>query len=247
MFTLLNVLPPLVMKYLVDHVLEPRNWPLLLPVVSAIVGVPLLSVFIRYVNMQVLMLTGRRFLGGVRIDMYEKAMRLTMRYHNSMSSGVIVGRLMDDVNRLQRLLTGETVQIIIDSVVFVFSITVTFIISWKLALILLGVIALYIAVYGVFSRRIRRATESFRMTYDQIAGRLQETLAGVRMVRIYNREQWEHALFLDRNREGLNKALSSSLASTALSTLSTGDRRIRFDPDSWTRSVVYASGRDDLR
>lgn len=221
-FTVFNAVPPLIMKYLVDEVLQPRNWNLLIPMTSAIVGVPLIAILIRYVNMQLLMLTSRRFLAGVRVAMYQRAMNLSMHYHNKMSSGVLVGRLMDDVNRLQRLLTGETVQILIDVIVFFFSLVVTFIISWKLALILCVIILLYAAAYTVFSRRIRTATESFRLTYDQIAGRLQETLAGVRLVRIYNRQQWEHDLFLDRTRDGLNKALSSSLASTTLSTISTG-------------------------
>ncbi len=221
-FTLLNVLPPLLMRYLVDKVLQPRNWPLLLPVLSAIVGVPLLTVAIRFVNMQLLFLTGRRLLANVRVAMFSRAMNLSMRFHGSISSGALVGRLMDDVNRLQRLLTGETVHMIIDTIVFVFSIAVTFTISWKLATILCCTIVLYAAVYKTFSARIRRATESFRLTFDQIAGRLQETLTAVRMVRIYNREQSEHELFLDRTREGLNLAFRSALASTSLSVISTG-------------------------
>jgi len=221
-FTLFNVLPPLLMKFFVDRVLTSRQWPLLLPMVSAIVAVPLVSVIIRYVNMQVLMLAGRRFLAGVRLAMYEKALTLSMRYHADNPSGMLVGRLMDDVNRIQRLLTGETVQMLIDGIVFVFSLSVAFTLSWKLALILCVVLMLYVSVYGYFSRWIRRATESFRITYDQIAGRLQETLVGVRLVRIYNREQSEHEWFLERTRHGLNMALSSALGSTTLSSLSTG-------------------------
>jgi subfamily B ATP-binding cassette protein MsbA len=135
---------------------------------------------------------------------------------------MLVGRLMDDVNRLQRLMTGETVQMLIDVIVFGFSLTVAFVLSWKLALILCGILTLYVSVYGFFSRWIRRATQSFRLTYDQIAGRLQETVLGVRLVRIYNREDWEHALFLDRTARGLDKALSSTLGSITLSTVSTG-------------------------
>lgn len=221
-FTLLSVLPPLVMRYFVDHVLSPRDWSRVPLVVSALVGVPLLSVLIRFGNMHLLMLASRRFLATVRIEMYRTVLNLSMRFHSTSSSGMLVGRLMDDVNRLMRLLTGETVQMLIDGIVFLFAITVTFTLSWKLATILCGVLVLYVGAYGFFSRWIRRATESFRATYDQIAGRLQETVLGVRLVRIYNREEWEHSLFLDRTARGLDKALSSSVGSTTLSTVSTG-------------------------
>ncbi len=221
-FTLLSVLPPLVMRYYVDNVLSGHNWGLLPLVLSAIVGVPLLSVVIRFANMRLLMLASHRFLADVRLSMYRQIMKLSMRFHGTSSSGMLVGRMMDDVNRLQRLLTGETVQMLIDGIVFVFAITVTFVLSWKLTLILCAVLGLYVGTYGYFTRWIRRATASFRVTYDQVAGRLQETLLGVRLVRIYNREEWEHAQFLEHTSRGLGQALSSSLGSTTLSTASTG-------------------------
>lgn len=221
-FTVFSVLPPLVMRHFVDHVLTPQEWGALPLVVSALVAVPLISVSIRFVNMQLLMLSSRRFLGAVRLAMYRKVLNLSMRYHGQHASGMLVGRLMDDVNRLMRLLTGETVQILIDGIVFLFAITVTFMLSWKLASILCVVLFLYVGIYGYFSRWIKRATESFRATYDQVAGRLQETVLGVRLVRIYNREDWEHSMFLDRTARGLDKALSSSVGSTSLSTVSTG-------------------------
>jgi ABC-type multidrug transport system fused ATPase/permease subunit len=221
-FTVFSVLPPLLIRQLVDRVIAPRDWGLLPMMVSAIVLVPVVAAAIRFFNMQVLILTSRKFLADMRISMYEKVMALSMRYHSGASSGMIVGRIMDDVNRLRRLLTGETVRMLVDMIVFLFSLSVAFALSWKLALILCAVIVVYVSIYGYFARWIRLATLSSREMYDQVAGRLQETIAGVRAVRIYNREEWETSLFLDRTAQGLDKALSSTMGSVTLSTICTG-------------------------
>lgn len=221
-FTGLSLLPPLLMRYLVDEVVRPQAWERLVPAVLAILMVPLMSAAIRFISVFQIMLAGRRFIAGMRLSLYRKVLNLSLRYHGENTSGAIVGRIMDDVNMLQRLLTGETVRLLVDVIVFVFSLSVAFAISGKLAGILGGVLFLYIWVYHFFSRRIRKATQSYRNLYDQISGRLQETIAGVRQVRIYNREEWETSVFLDRTAQSLEKVLVSNLNAISLSSLSTG-------------------------
>jgi subfamily B ATP-binding cassette protein MsbA len=152
----------------------------------------------------------------MRLAMYERVLSLSARYFGGKSSGTIVGRLMDDVNMLQRLLTANTIQIFVDVVVFVVAITIAFTIAWQLASILCFVVFVYTFIYRFFSKRIKVATREYRVEYDRITGRLQEMLSGVRQVRIYNREEYETEQFLDKMESGLEKALASSLSSTGM-------------------------------
>ncbi len=220
-FTVLNVMPPLLIRRLVDQVVTPRLWDRLLAAVALIMAVPAVGEVVRYVNTQQIMVAARRFIADVRIAMYDRVFSLTLRYHGRNSAGATVQKIMDDANTLQRLLAGDTVRLVVDSVIFLFSVSVMFTLSASIAAILCGLLALYFAAYRIFSRRIRRATESYRLTYDQIAGRLEETVSGVRQVRIYNREDFENALFLQRTSEGLDKQLDTRMASVSLSTVCT--------------------------
>lgn len=222
LFTALSILSPLLLRHLLDDVIRPGQWDKLHLAVLLILLAPLTAAVIRYVNVHVIMLTARRFVAAIRVAMYEKILRLGWGYHTTHASGALVGRLMDDVNMLQRLLTGDTIQILVDIIVFSFAISVLFILSWKLAAIVCLTLVLYVAAYRIFSRRIRGANEAYRGLYDEISARLQETLAGVRQVRIYNREDSESNRFLNRTARSLDQQLSSQMSSVGLSGICSG-------------------------
>ncbi len=220
-FTVLNVMPPLLIRRLMDQVVTPALWEKLAGAVALIIAVPAVGELVRYVNTQQIMVVARRFISDVRIAMYDRVFSLTLRYHGQNSAGTTVQKIMDDANTLQRLLAGDTVRLVVDGIIFLFSLTVMFTLSVSIAAILCGLLSLYFVAYKIFSRRIRASTESYRLIFDQVAGRLEETVSGVRQVRIYNREDWENSLFLQRTSEGLEKQLDTRMASVSLSTLCT--------------------------
>ena len=152
-FTALSLLPPLLMRYLVDNVLKIGRWDRLALTALTIMLVPVVAGAIRFFNERLLIQTSQCFIGHMRLALYERILNLSARYFGGKATGTIVGRVMDDINMLQQLLTSATVQILVDAIVFVCAQVICFSISWKLSLILLFVIALYIVVYKTFSGR----------------------------------------------------------------------------------------------
>lgn len=217
-FTLLSLVPPLLMRQLINGVVAAGAWQLLVPVIALVIAVPVVSQLVNFGNTQIIMRAGYRLISDMRLTMYDKVLRLSMQFHTDHSSGVLVNRLMDDVNMFQYLITGQTVSILVNLTVFVFSVTIVFSISPVLGAILAGVLVLYVFAYRFFSGRIRTATAGYREVYDRISERLQETVSGVRQVRIYNRELWENSTFLDRTSDSLRHALTSRVQSVGLST-----------------------------
>ena len=215
-FTVLGLMPPLIQRYLLDHVIRPKDWDKLVPVALMVGLVPITAHIIRFVNVRVIMLAGQRLIADVRTAMYRKLLRLSMRFHEENAAGAMVSRLMSDVNTLQRLLTGETVSMVVDIVVVMVALSLAFTISPLLAVLACALILLYVVAYLFFSRRIRNATRSYRTILDQIAGRLQETVAGVKQVRIYNREDWENTMFLERTAQSLDRALEGNMGAVNL-------------------------------
>lgn len=217
-FTFLALLPPLLIRYLVDSVVARQAWGRLPWVAALYILVPVIAYSVNFLNTQIIMLAGRRLIGDIRLAMYRKLINFSMRYHGEHSAGALVTRIMDDANMLQSLVTGQTVNMIVNVIMVVFSLWVTFSISVPLSLIMCVVVALYVVAYHVFAGRIRDASKSYRNVYDRIAGRLQETVAGVRQVRIFNREEWENTIFLERTSDSLDKGKESSMGSVNLST-----------------------------
>ena len=219
LFTLLSLAPPLLLRFLINDVIVPGAWQFLSATVLFIIAIPASGWLIQFVTTRSVMLTGFRVISDVRLSIYRKVMNASMRFHNDRSSGVVVNRLMDDVNMFQYLLTGETVTMIVDLIVFVCSVTIVFTLSVPLGALILVILVIYVVAYRFFAARIRRASTSYRDLYDRISERLQETVAGVRQVRIYNREYSENNRFLDRTETSLHYSLTSSLNSVGLSTV----------------------------
>ena len=218
-FTVLSLLPPLLMRYLINDVVQPKQWEFLLPVIGLIVIIPTVYHGINFFNTRIIMRAAYGLISDMRMAMYGKILNLSMRFHGEHSSGILVNRLMDDVNMFQYLVTGQTISILVNLTVFIFSVTIAFTLSPLLALILCVILVLYVLVYRFFSRRIKSSSTAYRTVYDRISERLQETVAGVRHVRIFNREFWENDVFLERTSESLRHALVARVNSVGLSTL----------------------------
>ena len=215
-FNALALMPPLIFRYLIDRVVEPGNWDRLLLVMLVYLAAPVLAQAVQFANAQNIVSVAHRVIADIRIALYRLILRLSMRFHAETPTGGLVTRLMGDVGMLQQLVSGQTIQLLGDIMVFLFAVFIAFSIHGVLAIILVAVVILYAGAYRVFSKRIRAATHSMRTVNDQLVGRLQETLYGVRHVRIYNREIYERETFLQRTAQGLQHAFASGMSTVGL-------------------------------
>ncbi len=220
-FTALSLAPPLLIRFLINDIIEVRAWDLLLPIILLMTFVPVTGAGMNFINSRLIMKTGYKFIADLRRDIYWKILNLSMRYHQDTSSGLLVNRLMDDVNMIQQLITGTTVTLFTDIIIFVFSVTIVFTLSPVLFLVLIVIMVMYVFAYRFFSRKIKYESNSFRSMNDRISERLQETVSGTRHVRIFNREPWENTMFLSRTNQSLQHSLSSNINSIGLSTVCT--------------------------
>jgi ATP-binding cassette, subfamily B, bacterial MsbA len=215
-FTLISAAPPLLIRSLVDKVIEPKVWHLLPLLAGSIILAYLLSALIRFSSSISIVGTTQRIVVLLRRRMYNHILRLGMRFHGENTGGMLVNKLMSDTGQIERLVSVETLHVLAEVVTFVFSLVVVFSISVQLSLVLCLMLLLDFASARYFSRRIQHAGESYRSQMDAISGRLQEILAGAKQVRIYNRESWETANFLERSTESLKKSFVASLNSVGL-------------------------------
>ena len=190
LFTAVSLIPPMLIRYLINEIIQPKAWDLLIPVIILIILVPTTAVVIQFVNTFIIRQSGYKFITDIRTTLYSKIFSLSLAYHQDYSAGLLVNRLMDDVNYLMRLITGDTVTLIIDLIVFIFSVTIVFSLSPAIGLILTGIVVTYVFTYRFYAKKIKNSSSSYRFIYDRISERLEETTSGARHVRIYNKEIW---------------------------------------------------------
>jgi ABC-type multidrug transport system fused ATPase/permease subunit len=218
-YTALALTPPLANRYFINEVLDTpkwRGWLIPVTAISLIAFLPLFLAIQGVMNRIFISALGQRLVVDLRTALYRRVLHLSMHFHGETGAGPVMNRLMTDVAMVQNMLTGETLGILSNIVALLFSLIVMFIFNWKLTLVVVVMVILYTLNYYKLAMRIRSANLELREIMDQVTGRLQERLAGVRLVKTYRRERDETDAFLASTDRALQYGMRSSMLNVSL-------------------------------
>jgi ATP-binding cassette subfamily B protein len=132
--------------------------------------------------------TGQRAMFDLRRNLLGKLQKLDLHYYDTNPVGRMVTRVTTDVDALNELFSAGLVTIFGDLLVLVFIVFTMFRLSPPLTLLLLLVIPVSIAVVVVFRRSVTSANRQIRVAVARINSYLQEHIAGMSVVQLFNRE-----------------------------------------------------------
>jgi ABC-type multidrug transport system fused ATPase/permease subunit len=250
----LGMVPPYLTRLLVDsqlsnyHTLDAAAqisvqddlWALVLMVCAALFGIRLSIAVVGYVRQMIMVVIGNRVVFDIRQQLYRHLQRLSMRYFESRSTGRIMTRILYDVNAVQQTLTGNLVNIITNSTTILFVFVLVFAINWRLALIAVAVLPLYVMNFLIWRPQIRHASREAREQFSAVSGQLNDAISGIRVIKAFTRERSEARRFVREIREIIELNIKAGRARTFLgviSTLLTGLASI---------VVIYIGGREIL-
>lgn len=208
--------PPLAMRYLLDKVITPRHWSLLTPIVIVIAVLPLWNTVLDMLNRLLITAIGQRLIVDLRTALYRHVLSLSLRFHSVTGTGKIMSRMMTDVMLVQGLVTSDTIGMIASFIRLIFCVGFVAYFNWKLAAILVVMLIMYALNYQKFNLRIRNSNLELRELMDEVTGRLQERLAGVRLVKTYCREQDETDEFVISTDRALQFGMRRDMLSVSL-------------------------------
>ena len=155
--TIIGLLPPYLMKILIDQVLVPqKNFHLLMYIVLGLLSINLTLTILGVINGYLSLKLNQSLTYRIRKILFEKLQRLSLAFYDKYSTGSLISRIVDDVNRVQTFLTQSLGLIIIDITTIAFIGVILFSLSSWLSLIaLIPIPVSYIGttIYRKFSRR----------------------------------------------------------------------------------------------
>lgn len=215
--TCLNLFPPLIMKFFIDTVIAKQRWSFIPAVMIAFLSVPVMGSIISFFNNYIITFVGQNLVFDIRVKMYKHLLRLSLKFHSEMQTGTIISRLMSDVAVIQNIITGNTISIVTDIASFLFALIVIFYLSWKLSIILIIILPLYVVNYLYFSKKIRWQNILFWRKMDEISGVLQERISGIQTVKSFAKEELETGKFLADTKSSLEYSLQGATYSLSFS------------------------------
>ncbi len=204
-------------KILIDEVVGKSRPELLLPLLGAVVAATVVQAATSFALTQVLSKGAQRLIAELRTKLQAHVTRLPVAYFDGQKTGNLVSRVMNDVEGIRNLVGTGIVEMVGGLVTAVLALAIML----RLSPVLTGLTALFLALFAAgliaFFGVLRPVFRERSKIYGEVAGRLNETFAGIRVVKGYHGEGREETVFA----EGVSRILSNILKTiTGMSTLS---------------------------
>jgi len=187
----LGLLPPLFQRQIVDEVIGARNLSRLVTLVVIMIGVYAAGGLVDFGDQYLRHTVGERFLFDLRVRIYAYLQRLSLSFFERTSTGELMSRVTSDVNALEQFVTHGVILTTVDLLRLVGASAVLLVLDWRLALVVLipvPIIAVGLRQFNRYSRPIYRRV---RDRLGDISARLQDDLAGIRVVQAFGQEDAE--------------------------------------------------------
>lgn len=186
---------PLSPKVLVDDVIGGRRADLLPWLGFAVVAASIVQAAAGFALARVLGISAERVVLGWRRRVMARITRLRMDAIESTTTGALVSRVMDDANTLQNLVGWELVRFANNILTALVALAALVVLDWRITLAALAVAAVPGLGFHRAHVRLRPLFRERSVLRADVAGRLAQTVAGLRVVKAYAAERREELVF----------------------------------------------------
>ena len=198
--TLLNLIPPLLTRNLIDYALPQGNVVRLTLLALGMVVVALLSGLLGVGQRYLSAIVGEGVIYDLRVALYSHLQHMSLRFFTHTKTGELMSRLNNDVGGAQRAVTGTFVDLVTNVVTLVFVLAIMLRLEWRLTLLAVAVLPLFLIPARVLGRRVRGVVREQMMYNAEMNAMMEETLnvSGALLVKLFGRTASEVLRFSER-------------------------------------------------
>jgi ATP-binding cassette, subfamily B, bacterial MsbA len=127
----------------------------------------------------------------LRDDLYAHLVRLGLPFFQRTRTGQVISRVTHDVEQMRGLVTGNISKLLSQVLQAAAAMTAMFLLSWKLTLVAALFLPPMLGLWAKLRERLRRGVLRVLDAVGEVAAHVQETVAGVRLVKASGAERWE--------------------------------------------------------
>ena len=212
---------PLSTKFLIDQVIGKHRGDRLAPLAGAVFLATTIQAITAFSTTQLLSKAAQRMITELRQQVQQHVGRLSVAYYDENRTGVLVSRIMTDVEGIRNLIgTG-----LVEFVGGIFTAALAFFIllrsSRTMTLAVFTVLLIFVAILQRAFKIIRPIFRERSRINAEVTGRLTESLGGVRVIKGYHGEDREADVFGQGVHRLLANVMRSLTATSALALAAT--------------------------
>jgi ATP-binding cassette subfamily B protein len=188
-YTVLGLSTSIYIQKITDNVFVSGNKNLLNLLSIAMLVILLLQIFVGVSKSVFMLNTGQKIDARLILGYYKHLLKLPQRFFDTMRVGEIISRINDAV-KIRVFINDAVISLIVNLLIVVFSFALMFVYSWKLALILLISIPLYVFIYFITNKLNKKRERKLMESSAELESQLVESLHSVKTIKQFGIEDF---------------------------------------------------------
>ncbi len=152
-----------------------------------------------YGNAVLMQWVSNRAITDVRIQLFNKMMSHSMDFFNKMPSGFLMSRITNDTRGMQMALSTISSDLFKQPVAIMSGIVVLLYMDWRFTLVTLVLFPVCLVPIILYGRKARKSSQYQYEDLGQMVMTMQETFAGIRVIKSFAREKHQQDSFVRSN------------------------------------------------
>ena len=196
----IDIIFPIMMARLTDNLQSPDiSMKIILMIVFGYFGLSIFSFIFAYFEAMILQKAGQRIVYSLRMEVFEHIENMSQNQFNEMPVGSLVTRVVSYTSSLSELFTSILVNLIKNIVTIIGVYGIMVFISWKLSLVMLGIVAVVFVISFFFRKIIHKIFTQERKYISDLNTFLNENLSGMKIIQLFNQEKRKEKQFDVKN------------------------------------------------
>ena len=196
-----DIISPILMGEMVEAMRGNFEMSYLLTMLGFYAGLLVVSLISSYVQAIVLQRTGQRIISKLREDLFVHIESLSHGQLNTIPVGKLVTRVTNDTAAISMMFTNLIVNLIKNCFVIIGVLVAMLCLNYMLTLMVLCFVPFVVLFTVVFRKFSRKAYRRVKDGTTDINTFLSENLSGMKIIQIFNREEFKKQQFDKKNRE----------------------------------------------
>lgn len=204
-----NLVVPWIIKDVIDKVLNDKDLGMLYLIIVAILVTFLIRAITTFGHRYLMGYIGQAVIKDLRNTLYHHLQKLSISYYDRRRTGDIMSNLTNDIAALQTAIVDNFIQLVQEGAIFIGSFVSMIYLQWKLTMLCLVIVPLVSYTIKFFGRKLHSSGRDVQERLADVTSMLQESIQGVRIVRSFNRGDFEEKRFHDINESSFKATVRS--------------------------------------
>ncbi|QUL98698.1 MAG: ABC transporter ATP-binding protein [Candidatus Fermentithermobacillus carboniphilus] len=209
----LQLMQPMLARWIVDGIYANHQWSLLLWGSLAMTGTAAASAVFGYLQRYWMSWAGQKVIYDIRNRLYQHLQQLSFSFYDKAQTGQLMSRVTADVEQTRMFLSNQMIQIVAAGVRFLATFCLMLSLDWRLTLVAMIPVPVLVWRAEIYAMVIRPMFWSIQQQLAVLTATLQENVTGQRVVKAFARKDFEIKKFERDNLDLMEKNVNTLRAS----------------------------------